>query len=111
MTGVMTEDEVVVNLDPGACRFPTKVRGVMVDGVITFHLESNCPYVKRLEKELGPIPMMDIMTMPFCENKVYIISGKVLKHSVCPVPMAILKCGEVVSGLGIKRDIKADFQR
>ncbi len=55
--------------------------------------------------------MMDIMTMPFCENKVYIISGKVLKHSVCPVPMAILKCGEVVSGLGIKRDIKADFQR
>jgi hypothetical protein len=107
----MSDEEVILVLDPGACRFHTKVHAVKEDGMVRFKLESDCPYVKKLEKELEPIPMMEIMTMPFCENRVYIVSGKVLKHSVCPVPMAILKCGEVAAGLGLKKDIKADYQR
>ena len=107
----MAEEEVILMLNPGACRFHTKISAVMEDGNIKFHLESDCPYVKKLDKELGPISMMEIMTMPFCDNHVYILSGKNLKHSVCPVPMAILKCGEAAAGLALKKDIKAEYQR
>jgi hypothetical protein len=107
----MADEETIINLDPGACRFRTKVHAIMEDGEVKFRLESDCPYVKKLDQAMSPMPMMDILTMPFCENRIYVLSGKILKHSVCPVPMAILKCGEAAAGLGLKKDIKAEYQR
>jgi hypothetical protein len=55
--------------------------------------------------------MMDVMKMPFSDNKVYIIGGRTLKHTTCPLPMAVLKGFEVAAGLALKRDVSVVFDR
>jgi hypothetical protein len=47
----------------------------------------------------------------FSENKVYVIGGKTLKHSTCPMPMAVLKGLEVAAGLALKRDVVVAFDK
>jgi hypothetical protein len=55
--------------------------------------------------------MMDVLRMPYSENKVYEIGGRTLKHSTCPLPMALLKGFEVAAGLGLKRDVVVAFDK
>ena len=107
----MSDDEVVLDLDPGACRFKTKITGRREGDKVIVRLDSDCPYVRRTGEQLREISLEDVMHMPMNENRVYVVSGKLLKHSVCPVPMAILKVGEVAFGLGLKRDIKAKYKK
>ena len=54
---------------------------------------------------------MEVMTMPYAENKVYITGGRTLKHSTCPMPMAVLKGFEAAAGLALKRDIAVVFDK
>jgi hypothetical protein len=107
----MSDDEVIINLDPGACRFKTKVSGRFEGDKVKIVLESDCPYVKKTGEALPDLSMTDIIQMPFSDNLVYLVTGKILKHSVCPVPMAILKVSEATMGLALKRDIKADYEK
>jgi hypothetical protein len=107
----MSDDDVVLLLDPGACRFKTKVIGHRDGDKVMVKLESECPYVRKTNEQLQEISLEDVVHMPMSENRIYVVSGKLLKHSVCPVPMAILKVGEVAFGLGLKRDIKAEYQK
>jgi hypothetical protein len=55
--------------------------------------------------------MMDVMKMPFSDNKVYVTGGRTLKHSTCPLPMAVLKGFEVAAGLALKRDVTVIFNK
>jgi len=48
--------------------------------------------------------------MPFGENPIYEHAGKYLKHSACPIPMAMVKAGEVVTGMGLKRSVTMTFE-
>ena len=107
----MSDDEVVMTLEPGACRFKTKIRGRFDGEKVSIQLESDCPYVKKTGEALPELSMTDVIQMPFSDNVVYIVSGKILKHSVCPVPMAILKVGEAAMGIALKKDIKAEYER
>ena len=54
--------------------------------------------------------MFDIVKMPFRENPIYELGGKFLKHSACPLPMAMIKAGEVVTGMGLKRSVTVTFE-
>ena len=107
----MSDDEVVLHLDPGACRFHTKIKG-RPDGMkVVIHMESDCPYVKKCDELMREITLEEIVQMPMSENRAYATMGKVLKHSVCPVPMAYLKVAEAAMGLGLQKDIKAEYHK
>jgi hypothetical protein len=109
--GSMADDEVILNLDPGACRFKTKVRGRFEDGKVVIHLESDCPYVKQCDEPMREMTLEEIVQMPMYENRAYTTMGRILRHSVCPVPMAYLKVAEAAMGLGLKKDIKAEYEK
>jgi hypothetical protein len=102
---------VAVMLDPGVCRFKSEISVTMnEDNQLTYKIESQCPFVKKMSSELPTFDMFDIIKMPFCENPIYDFAGKFLKHSACPLPMAMIKAGEVVTGMGLKRTVTVEFK-
>ncbi|OPY31725.1 MAG: hypothetical protein A4E32_01327 [Methanomassiliicoccales archaeon PtaU1.Bin124] len=107
----MSDEIVVLHLDPGACRFHTKITGHKEDDKVIIHMESDCPYVKKCDEPMREINLEEIVHMPIGENRAYVTMGRLLRHSVCPVPMAYLKVAEVAMGLGLKKDIKAEYQK
>lgn len=112
MSGVMLDQErVSVTVEPGVCRFVAKISGWMEDGMMVCEIKSGCKHVQDFANALEPVPIMDVVKMPFCENKVYEVGGRTLKHSTCPIPMALLKVYEAAGGLGLKRDVHVVFDK
>jgi hypothetical protein len=72
---------------------------------------SGCKHVQDFAAAMQPMEMMDVLRMPYSENQVYEIGGRTLKHSTCPLPMALLKGFEVAAGLGLKRDVVVAFDK
>jgi hypothetical protein len=102
--------QVCLSVDPGACRFRTKIVATAVDGSIHFDITSDCPHVKKLRDELKEdLGQFDALKMPFSANPVYEACGKVLVHSACPVPSALIKSAEVAAGFGLKKAVKFEF--
>ncbi len=100
-----------MSVDPGVCRFKTKITTTYDDGTVRFDIITDCPHVKKVPGELGDqLNPFDALKMPFAENPVYVACGKVLAHSACPIPSAMIKTVEVVSGLGLKRPVRFDFE-
>ena len=106
---LLDQGKVSLHVDSGVCRFDAKIVCWMEDGMLMSSITSRCPHVNDFAKTLGPCDMMAAMRMPFSENQVYIIGGETLKHSTCPVPMAVLKGFEAASGLALKRKVSVDF--
>jgi len=99
-------------VDAGVCRFHTTVRAFSDDeGNILYEIESECPHASKIQdnipREMTPF---DVMKMPFSENPIYECCGKVLPHSACPVPSALIKAAEVAAGFGLKRRVCMTFE-
>ncbi len=103
-------DKVVMNVDPGACRFKAKVIAYMDDEHLHVIIESACPYVKQFEKRLDGLERFDALKMPFSENLIFIRGGETLKHSACPIPTAVIKCAEACAGLALKKNVKLEYE-
>ena len=99
-----------VQIDPGVCRLHSTIQastdGVVVDFEV---MHSECPQVRNLNKVLRRMEIWEIMRMPFNENKVYEICGDMLKHSSCPVPVAMIKCAEAAAELALKKPVLIEF--
>lgn len=101
----------VVALDPGVCQFKSRISVTMdEDRQLRFNIESQCPYSQKMMSEMPMFEMFDVIKMPFCDNPIYQFTGKHLKHAACPVPMAMIKAGEVVTGMGLKRSVSVNFE-
>jgi hypothetical protein len=101
---------VAIMLDPGVCQFKSKISVTMdEDNNLIYVIDSQCPHIKKMSAEMPKFGMFDIVKMPFCENPIYELGGKYLKHSACPLPMAMIKAGEVVTGMGLKRKVSVEF--
>jgi len=102
--------QATVKVDPGVCRLPSTIQARTDGQVVKFEvLDSQCPQVRNLEKVLHQMEIWDVMRMPFCENTVYRICGEVLKHSSCPVPLAMIKCAEAAAELALKKPVMIEF--
>ncbi|KQM11580.1 hypothetical protein AOA80_07740 [Methanomassiliicoccales archaeon RumEn M1] len=99
-------------VDAGVCRFHTTIRVCTNDeGSILFQIDSGCPHVKKIPDCLpADITPFDALRMPFSENPIYESCGKVLAHSACPVPSALIKAAEVAAGFGLKRNVCFTFE-
>ncbi|MCE5296302.1 MAG: hypothetical protein LLG16_04265 [Euryarchaeota archaeon] len=104
-------DDVVLMVDPGACRFKGSVKASFDGEKVSIEIESDCPYVKRLNDQLENMTIEEIIKMPFGENKAYVLGGRLLKHSVCPYPMSVLKCAEHAAGFALAKDIHMEYKR
>ncbi|HXZ24366.1 MAG TPA: hypothetical protein VEH08_06485 [Methanomassiliicoccales archaeon] len=111
MSVLMDTGRVVLTLDPGVCRLTSKIEVYPEGDEFRCKIESRCTHVQDFASQLDGFTMMDVIKMPFCENKVYAVGGRTLKHSACPVPMAVLKAAEVAAGLGLKRDVHVTFEK
>lgn len=102
--------QATVKVDPGVCRLHSTIQartdGALVDIEV---LHSECPQVRNLNKVLRRMEIWEVMRMPFCDNTVYDLCGGVLKHSSCPVPMAMIKCAEAAAELALKKPVSVDF--
>jgi len=98
-------------VDPGVCRFMTKIIAFYHEGDITFEIVSDCPHAKKLKESLPEkLEAFDALRMPFSENPIYDACGKSLAHSACPIPSALIKCAEAAAGFGLKRNVKFEFE-
>jgi hypothetical protein len=113
--GKMSDDpelslRATVHIDPGVCRLHSTIQastdGMLVEFEVT---QSECPQVRNLNKVLRRMDIGEIMRMPFEENTVYQICGEVLKHSSCPVPVAMVKCAEAAAELALKKPMFVEF--
>ncbi len=111
----MTEEielplQATVKVDPGVCRLPSTIEartnGVMVEFEI---LHSDCPHVRKMKNALRRMEIWEVMNMPFSDNAVYQICGKMLDHSSCPVPVAMIKCAEAAAELALKKSMFVEF--
>jgi hypothetical protein len=111
----MTEEnelpiQATVKVNPGVCRLHSTIQartdGIMVEFEV---LHSDCPQVRKLNSVMRRMEIWDVMRMPFCDNTVYQICGEALKHSSCPVPMAMIKVAEAATELALKRTVTVEF--
>ncbi len=100
---------VTIDVDPGACRIPTRIRVVQDEDVVRLEIESKCPMVKAMAEKLKTLDMMDCMVTPITENPIMIAAGETLKHASCPVPLAIIKAAEACCGLAVKKDVSLTY--
>lgn len=97
-------------VDPGVCKFKTKITTTYDDGVVHFEFVTECPHVKKLPELIKDgLDPFEALKMPFSTNPVYDACGKVLAHSACPIPSAMIKTVEAAAGLGLKRPVRFDF--
>jgi len=112
MSGFTLEQQrVSLQVDPGVCRFKAKIECWAEGDKMLCTIVSGCKHVQDFAAAMEPMEMMDVLRMPYSENKVYEIGGRTLKHSTCPLPMALLKGFEVAAGLGLKRDVVVAFDK
>ncbi len=101
--------DVTLTTEAGVCGFKTVVIATMDDEMnITYKIKSECPEIRAMAKDLGPIPVFDVIASPFTENAVYKACG-CLPHVACPVPCSIIKAGEAAGQLALKKDVQIRF--
>ena len=110
----MTDEELplqaTVQVDPGVCRLHSTILARTDGSSIEFEvLHSDCPQVRNLKGVLRRMEVWDVMRMPFNQNTVYEICGQVLKHSSCPVPMAMVKAAETAAELALRKPVTVTF--
>ena len=102
--------QATVKVDPGVCRLHSTIQARTDGMLVEFEvLQSDCPQVRNLKKVLRQMEIWDVMKMPYTENTVYQLCGEVLKHSSCPVPMAMVKCAEAAAELALKKPVTVEF--
>jgi hypothetical protein len=102
---------VIAHVDVGVCRFNCDIKAYTIDGKIRCVLESECDCVMEFNRRLHDIDPCSALKMPYCENEIFKIAGEILAHSTCPIPIAIIKCVEVASGMALARDMSITFEK
>ena len=105
-----TMADTTVTVDAGVCRFKTVITASMDDEMnITYKIKSECPAVRAMAAELGPMGVFDVISKPFSENIIYKSVDK-LEHVCCPVPCAMIKAAEVAGDLALAKPVSFTFE-
>lgn len=76
---------------------------------MVFTIESTCPHVIRMHKGFNEINIGDELTREISETKTYKTASRYIPCIGCPVPSAILKCVETLSGSYQEADAMIKF--
>ncbi len=61
-------------------------------------------------RSVEPVNPYTEIESPICESDIYRWATDVLPHAACPVPCALIKAVEVVSDMGVKRDVSIQIE-
>lgn len=103
--------KVILTVNAGVCGFKTMITSEcedMMNADVT--IESECPMVAKLAKDLKAVDVMGAVATPFSTNPVYEAAAN-LPHGTCPVPCGILKAVEASADLALKRDVNMEFSK
>lgn len=99
-----------IELNAGACKFITKIDAKCEDGMtVQLNIESTCPNVKELAKNIKGMDVMEAITTPIMDNPMYKQCSEYIIHAACPVPMALVKACEAAGDLCLKKDVTMKY--
>lgn len=101
---------VNAHVEMGVCRFSCDIKAYPVDDKIRCEVVSKCPAVREFGMSLPDLDPFVALKMPYCENELFDLAGRMLKHVTCPVPIAVAKCVEVASGLALVGNVTIEFE-
>jgi hypothetical protein len=91
-----------LKIDPGNCKFLATVTAKKISGKeLEVCLETSCKNLETLKNKIKTVKMNDyakIMVEP-------------IPHCICPIPLGIIKACEAEFGLGLKKDMKYEFEK
>ncbi|MPW24571.1 hypothetical protein GC105_02030 [Alkalibaculum sp. M08DMB] len=92
---------------PGVCGIESKIVVRKKDRrTMDITIETKCPYIKKMEKDLDGINGSNECFNKFSASKVYELADQHCKHLACPVPSGIIKALEVEAGLALPRNVE-----
>ena len=101
-----------ININPGICGFESTI---FVDADenadVNIKIDSQCPHIKNMEKELKEINGYKECFTKFDSSQVYKSAVKHCKHIACPVPSGILKGIEVACGLALPKEVVIKIEK
>jgi hypothetical protein len=96
---------VEVKVNAGVCGFITTIKADSEDMQnANIEIETDCPNLKPLEKEIKEADSYAECFTKLGESKTFETCKKYCKHPACPVPTGILKAVEAACGLALPRD-------
>jgi hypothetical protein len=99
---------VVIN--PGICGFTTAVEVTKeAKRMVSIGITSDCEQIAGLSKSLKELNIWDVLNQG-ADCEVHRQATRHRLHSVCPVPIGILKAIEVEAGLALPRDVIIHFE-
>ncbi len=108
--GTDDDNSIRATVNPGVCQFETTICATYDGEEVELEVCSGCECINELTERINSLDPFTCLSMPYEENDLYRKAGELLKHSTCPIPMAILKCVEAASGLALPRDVELRFE-
>ena len=101
-----------VRIQAGACGYTTVVKVLALNkNQVHINIITACRALQRLNEELGVIDWTKGVFDRFCDSIIYKSAHKTLKHTDCPVPMAIIKAIQVEIKGAIPKDLTLTFEK
>jgi hypothetical protein len=101
----------LIKVFPGPCGFEATITAT-VDGEyrVRMSVDSKCPAVKAMAKELEVLTLNDIIGKEgFGRSRPFTAAAETLAHAACPVLTGFLKAAEVEMGLAVPRNVTMEF--
>jgi hypothetical protein len=101
-----------VKVNPGICGLKTTITVTSEDmQIAVIHIESECPAVAAMEKDIGEIDSYEECFSKFGGSRVYSAADAHCRHVACPIPSAIIKGIEVTCGLALPKNVEMSIEK
>jgi len=100
-----------VRVNAGACGYTAVIKVQALDRKkIHINIITACSMLQSLNEELGVIDWTKGVFDRFCDSVIYKTAHEKLKHTDCPVPMAIIKAIQVELKGAVPKDVSLKFE-
>ncbi len=100
-----------VRVFAGACGYTAVVKVLALDKKrIHINIITACRMLQSLNEELGVIDWTKGVFDRFCDSIIYKTAHEKLKHTDCPVPMAIIKAIQVEIKGAVPKGVSMQFE-
>lgn len=100
-----------VRVNAGACGYTAVIKVQALDRKkIHINIITACSMLQSLNEELGVIDWTKGVFDRFCDSVIYKTAHEKLKHTDCPVPMAIIKAIQVEIKGAVPKDVSLKFE-
>lgn len=100
-----------VRISAGACGYTTVVKVQALDKKkVHINIITACRMLQSLNEELGVIDWTKGVFNRFCDSIIYKTAHQKLKHTDCPVPMAIIKAIQVEINGATPKNVTMTFE-